>query len=143
MTIPYGIIALGAMGSLLATLLAFAMKYVVDTYTRKTKAENWDFGYMSAYCEADTKNLPIFMNFLMSHVCKILILCTSTIYCLIVASLILSNTTNSFVYTFCIAILSLGIFSFMRAYSNYKLLGPAIASGLISVRKRKQRREFL
>lgn len=117
-----GIIFLGTIGSLVAAAIAFSTRHVTKAFYRSAKATQWDFGWMSAYCDGELKNIPIFINFLMSHVSKIILLCTITISMVVTSVFFLFVSNDLLSYGFSIAPLAVGIYTFIVSYSNYKSL---------------------
>jgi hypothetical protein len=117
----FGVIVLGAIGSLLATLLAFAMKYFVDRYDRMRKASSWEFGWMSSFCERSPKNIPIYITYLISRSIKLVFQCTLSIWCIIISVGTL-NVLPNLSYLISLVFLSLGLLFVMLARSDYKAM---------------------
>jgi hypothetical protein len=117
-----GIIFLGAIGSLVATVTAFSSRYVANRFARRVKATQWDFGWMSAYCDRELMNIPIFVNFLVAHVSRIILLCTITISMVVISVFFLFVSKDLLSYGFAIAPLSIGVYTFIASYSDYKSL---------------------
>jgi hypothetical protein len=118
----YGIIILGAIGSLLATLLAVFAKTFIDRNTRLDNATNWNFGWMGAFCGADISHYPIYFTFVAAHLAKILIQCTACIVCVLFTTILVYNSGDLSYYALSVIFLSIGILFFMRAYSDYNTI---------------------
>lgn len=56
-----GTIVLGAIGSLLAVVIAFFARDLTRRFNAKREKRMYDLGYISAYADADMKYLPPFM----------------------------------------------------------------------------------
>jgi hypothetical protein len=117
-----GIILLSAPGSLAATGIAFSASLISKRFTRRVKATQWDFGWWSAYCDGDLLNMPVFVNFLIALLSKTILVCTITIAMLLISTFWFFVSRDLLSYGLSIVPLSISLYSFITAYSDYKSL---------------------
>jgi hypothetical protein len=117
-----GVILLGAIGSLAATAIAFSINYLANQLKRRTNAIRWDLGWIVAYCDGDLINMPIFLNFIIAVLGKMILLCTIAILMLVISLFCFGLSRDLSSYGVAIIPLSIGIYALIVSYSDYKSL---------------------
>lgn len=136
-----GIVVLGAVGSLVAALIAsvarLAAKYAAKRVKNTRNAHAWNFGWMSAYCSADVKHQPIFITFLVAHVIRTLLFCVCAVLGALIAAASFAVSTNAVGYAFAVVMLACGIFAFWTAAEGYRITKDGYIWWIEALKKEK------
>jgi hypothetical protein len=133
-----GVILLGAVGSLIATAIAFAARYLKQRYVKGVSDKQYRFGCIAGFTEGEMNNLPIFINFVSSHVAKIMLLCTITLVMVIISLFSFVMSQDLLGYGFSIIPLSAGVYTFVTAHTNFTVLNETTDFWIASRRKEGQ-----